>query len=54
MKTYLISGLVNEYIIKVNLFAISPKQAIQGFQQNFPNAENIYVIQNLFKAKSYD
>ena len=54
MKKYFISGLVNQYRIKVNFFATSPEQAIKVFQQNYPNAEDIYVIQNLFKAKSYD
>ena len=51
MKSYLISGLVNEYRIKVNLFAISPNHAIKVFQQKYPKAEDIYVIQNLFKGK---
>ena len=49
MKSYLISGLVDEYRIKTNLFAISPNHAIKVFQQKYPNAEDIYVIQNLFK-----
>ena len=47
MKSYLISGLVNEYRIKINLFAISPNHAIKVFQQKYPNAEDIYVMQNL-------
>ena len=49
MKKYLISGLVDEYRIKINLFAISPNHAIKVFQQKYPMAEDIYVIQNLFK-----
>ena len=49
MKNYLISGLVDEYRIKINIFAISPNHAIKVFQQKYPNAEDIYVIQNLFK-----
>ena len=49
MKKFLISGLVDEYRIKMNLFAISPNQAIKVFQQKYPKAEDIYVIQDLFK-----
>ena len=51
MKSYLISGLVDEYRIKTSLLAISPNHAIKVFQQKYPNAEDIYVIQNLFKGK---
>ena len=29
MKKYIISGLVNQYRIKVNFFAISPEEAIK-------------------------
>ncbi len=49
VKSYLISGLVDEYRIKTNLFAISPNHAIKVFQQKYPKAQDIYVIQNLFK-----
>ena len=49
MKSYIIAGLVDEYRIKNNLFAISPNHAIKVFQQKYPKAEDIYVIQNLFK-----
>jgi len=50
MKVFLISGLIeNKYRIKVNLMAISPDHAIKVFQQKYPKAEDIYVIQNLFK-----
>ena len=49
MKKFLISGLVDEYRVKINLFAISPNHAIKVFQQKYPKAEDIYVIQNLFK-----
>ena len=49
MKSYLISGLVDEYRIKTNLFAISPNHAIKVFQKKYPDAEDIYVIQNLSK-----
>ena len=49
MKKYLISGLVDSYRIKINLFAISPNSAISVFKQKYPNAEDIFVIQDLFK-----
>ena len=49
MKKFLISGLVDEYRVKLNLFAISPNHAIKVFQQKYPKAEDIYVIQDLFK-----
>ena len=48
MKKYLISGLVDAYRIKVNLFAASPSSAINIFKQKYPKAEDIFVIQNLF------
>ena len=51
MKKFLISGLVGEYRIKINLFAISPNHAIKVFQKKYPQAEDIYVIQDLFKGK---
>ncbi len=51
MKSYIISGLVDEYRIKTNLFAISPNHAIKVFQQKYPKADDIYVIQDLFKSK---
>ncbi len=51
MKKFLISGLVDEYRVKINLFAISPKHAIKVFQQKYPKAQDIYVIQDLFKNK---
>ena len=51
MKNYLISGLVDEYRIKINLCAISPNHAIKVFQQKYPKAEDIYVIQDLLKGK---
>ena len=51
LKIYLVSALVNEYRIKTNLFAISPNHAIKVFQQKYPKAEDIYVIQSLFKGK---
>ena len=49
MKSYQISGLVDEYRIKTNLFAISPNHAIKVFQQKYPKAEDIFVIQDIFK-----
>ena len=53
MKSYLISGLVDGYKIKINLFAISPDHAIKVFQQKYPDATDIYVIQNLFKGNKW-
>ena len=50
MKNYIISGLVNDYRIKINLFAISPNHAIKVFKQKYPEAKDIYVIQDLFKG----
>ena len=52
MKKYLISGLVDEYRVKTNLFAISPNHAIKVFKQKYPKAEDIYVIQDLFKKSN--
>ena len=49
MKKYLISGLVESYRIKINIVAISPNSAISVFKQKYPNAEDVYVIQDLFK-----
>ena len=49
MKKYLISGLVDTYRIKLNLFASSPKSALSIFKEKYPNAQDIYVIQDLFK-----
>lgn len=50
MKVFQISGLIeNNYRIKVNLMAISPDHAIKVFQQKYPKAEDIYVIQKLSK-----
>ncbi len=50
VKSFLISGLVDDYRIKTNLFAISPNHAIKVFQQKYPNAKDIYVIQDLSKG----
>ena len=50
MKNFLVSGLVDSYRIKINLFAVSPDHAIKVFQQKYPKAEDIYVTQNLFKG----
>ena len=50
VKSFLISGLVDDYRIKTNLFAISPNHAIKVFQQKYPDAKDIYVIQDLFKG----
>ena len=51
MKKYLISGLVDTYRIKLNLFATSPNSAVSIFKNKYPNTEDIYVIQDLFKRK---
>ena len=50
VKSFLISGLVDDYRIKLNLFAISPNHAIKVFKQKYPEATDIYVIQDLFKG----
>ena len=53
MKNFLVSGLADQnYRIKVNLLAISPEHAIKIFKQKYPKAEDIYVIQDLFRAKN--
>ena len=49
MKTYLVSGLVNEYRIKFKVFAFSPNFAISVYKQKYPEAKDIYVIQDIFK-----
>ena len=49
MKQFLISGLVDEYRIKVNIFAMSPNTAIKIFKQKYPKAKDIYIIQGVFK-----
>ena len=52
LKNYLVSGLVEEYRIKTNIFALSPNSAVKVFQQKYPEAKDVYVIQNLFKRLS--
>ena len=49
MKQFLISGLVDKYRIKVNILAMSPNTAIKIFQQKYPKAKDLYVIQGVFK-----
>ena len=51
MNRYFISGQVDTYRIKVNIFASSPSSAINVFKNKYPNSEDIYVIQDLFKGK---
>ena len=51
MKKFLISGLVDKYRIKVNLFASSPNAAVSVFKQKYPKAEDIFVIQDLFRKR---
>ena len=46
MKNYIISGQVDTYRIKINLFASSPSSAINVFKNKYPNAEDVYVIQD--------
>ena len=50
MKNYLISRLEDEYRIK-SFFPVSPNHAIRVFQQKYPKAEDIYVIQDLCKGR---
>jgi len=52
LKKYLVSGLVEEYRVKTNLFALSPNSAVEVFKQKYPEAKDIYVIQNLFKRRN--
>ena len=52
MKNYLVAGLVEDYRVKINLFALSPNGAVGVFKQKYPEAKDIYVIQNLFKPTS--
>ena len=55
MKSYLISGLVDEYKIKTNLFGISPNHAIKVFQQKYPKAEDMFDKNHfIFPVKSID
>ena len=51
MKNYLVAGLVEDYRVKINLFALSPNSALGVFKQKYPEAKDIYIIQNLFKRK---
>jgi hypothetical protein len=49
MKKFLISGLVDKYRVKVKIFASSPNAAVSVFKQKYPKAEEIFVIQDLFR-----
>ena len=49
LKKFLISGHVEDYRIKVNIFAMSPNTAIKIFKQKYPKSNDIYVIQGVFK-----
>jgi len=51
MKNYIISRQVENYRIKINLFALSPTSAVNIFKNKYPNAEDVCVIQDLFKGK---
>ena len=49
LKNYIISGLVDGYRIKFPIYAMSPNTAIKIYQQKYPNAKDIFIIQDLFK-----
>ena len=49
MKSFLISGQIEGYRIKINIIAMSPKTAVKIFQEKYPKAKDIYVIQGVFK-----
>ena len=52
MKKFIISGLLNGFRVKVAIYAMSPSFAIKVFQQKYPKAKDIYVIQDIFKINS--
>ena len=52
LKNYIISGLVDGYRIKVPIYAMSPNTAIKVYQQKYPKATEVFIIQDLFK-KNY-
>ena len=41
MKNYLVSGLFEDYKVKINLFALSPNSAVRVFKQKYPEAKDI-------------
>ena len=49
MRNYTLSGLVNNYRVKINIFDISTNHAIKVFQQKYPFANDINIIQDLFR-----
>ena len=49
MKNFLVSGQVEGYRIKVNIFAMSPNTAIKIYQKKYPKAQDIYIIQGVIK-----
>ena len=49
MKNYLISGLLNKYRIKLKIFALSPNDAIKTFKNIYPESEDIYIVQDIFR-----
>ena len=51
MKKYIISGQVDNYRIKVNLFTASPNFAINISNQKYPKTGDIFIIQDLFKER---
>ena len=52
MTSYLISGLVDKYRIKINLFAIALNHEKKVFQQKYPKVEDIYLIKDIFKKNN--
>ena len=49
LKNYIISGLVDGYRIKVPIYAMSPNTAVKVYQQKYPKATDVFLIQDLFK-----
>ncbi len=51
MKKYVISGFIDTYRVKINIFASSPSSAISIFKKKYPKAKDVFVIQDLFKER---
>ncbi len=51
MKRYQVSGLLGNKRIKIYILSNSPENAIKIFKQKFKNAEDIYLIQDLFRRR---
>ena len=52
MKKYLISGLVDKYRIKINLFALSPNSAISVFKQKH-QMQRIFMLFKIYLRNSF-